>query len=488
MKNGHVEVASQQRSLQSILAVFRRFGFEASNILEPCLGAPERDFFDAAGKLAELESLAATPAAYIVKLQKIAPGKTSRNTNEAASLQLTGACCALGPATAVRSSITVRCGRIAWMGDEARPATNTLDLTGYLLLPGLINAHEHLEFALFPNLGRDAGAAPYRNAAEWAEEIHRTHAPVIAMHQEIPKQTRLWWGAIRNLLCGVTTVCHHNAWHLEFEKEDFPIRVLSRFGWAHSLALDPALKEKIAATIPDLPFILHAAEGIDDSSADEVFQLERMHLLDERMVIVHGLALKREGIGLLNRHMASLVCCPTSNRFLFHRAPSYSLLTSVHRVALGSDSPLTAAGDLLDEIRCAHRDIGIDNHTVYAMATTQSAAILRLLHGEGRIRKSAIADLIAVRDIQKTPAPTLTQLSFDQVELVLLAGRIQLASAEIYARLPETLREGLQPITVNEHKRWLRAPIPALIASAEAVLGKGNILLGGKQVQHDGSL
>ncbi len=44
-----------------------------------------------------------------------------------------------------------------------------LDLDGLQILPGLINAHDHLEFALFPRLGRRI----YSNATEWARDIYR---------------------------------------------------------------------------------------------------------------------------------------------------------------------------------------------------------------------------------------------------------------------------------------------------------------------------
>jgi len=482
-ENERVEIAAQQWSLSSILDAFKKHDFETSEILQPCFGGPEREIFEAAGRSADFGTFAASPAIYILKLQKKVRKLASTRTADTSSLQITGAACALGPATAIPSSLTVQHGRITRIGSDDTTIFRTLDLSGYLLLPGLINAHDHLEFALFPNLGRGDEALRYCNAREWAEEIHCVHAAVIAKQREIPRETQLWWGAIRNLLCGATTVCHHNAMHPLMEDSRFPVRVLSRFGWAHSLALEPALVERYTATGSTLPFILHAAEGIDNTSAEEIFELERQGILDDRTVIVHGLALNREGVALVNRRMASVVTCPTSNRFLFHKLPARLLLGSIHRIALGSDSPLTAAGDLLDEIRCAQNDIGLDSHTVYGMATTQPATMLRLRHGEGRIRRSAVADLIAVRSIQKTPANTLVQLTFDQVEMVLVGGEVQLASAEIYARLPETIREGMQPLDVNGHIRWLRAPVVDLIASAEQTLGLNGILLGGKVVR-----
>ena len=222
-----------------------------------------------------------------------------------------------------------------------------LDLSGYLLLPGLINAHDHLEFGLFPNVGD----GPYQNAAQWADDIHSTRAGLIARHRMVPKQVRLWWGAIRNLLCGVTTVCHHNPLTPELRDPQFPIRVVSDFGWAHSLSLEPQLASKFAASAADMPFIVHVAEGVDEESRQEVFELERMHALDQRTVLVHGLACTPEAVSLINRRLAAVIVCPTSNEFLFRRSPSLAFLRSVDSVVLGSDSPLTAAGDLLDEIR-----------------------------------------------------------------------------------------------------------------------------------------
>ncbi len=64
------------------------------------------------------------------------------------------------------------------------------------MLPGLINAHDHLEFGLYPNLGRGS----YRNFEEWASDIQQNDQETIEQQCRVPKEVRLWWGAIRNPL------------------------------------------------------------------------------------------------------------------------------------------------------------------------------------------------------------------------------------------------------------------------------------------------
>lgn len=475
-------------SLQEITEVFQSYGFELLTHIEPSFDSQDKTAFIQNGKLESFEAAANLPAIYILQLRKksILALRPHDLTENSRAFHIGGASYALGPESSTAVSITIERGHIrAILSRNSRhrkdilSAADMIDLPGYLLLPGLINAHDHLEFALFPNLG----VGPYQNSVEWAKEIHRTNASLIARHRKVPKTVRLWWGAIRNLLCGVTTVCHHNPLSRELLSADFPIRVLAKFGWAHSLEMDPNLVHNFDHTPPNLPFILHAAEGVDAKSAQEIFDLDRKQILDDRTVLVHGLALSPKAVALLNRHRTALIVCPTSNQFLFHSAPSSTLIKSLNSVVLGSDSPLTAAGDLLDEISFAHNEIGLDVNSLYEMVTVRSANVLRLRNGEGHLRPGSIADLIAVKDKGLTPAETIAQLTFDQIELVILSGRVQLAGSFLYDRLPDALKAGLQPLIIDGHLRWLRAPIDNLLVEAKKVVGR-DIRLGGKKVDH----
>ncbi len=135
---------------------------------------------------------------------------------------LTGARVALGPEETVMSEVEIRSGRIAAIQSaKTRRGVLRLDLRGCLVLPGLINAHDHLEFNLFPRLGR----GPYPNAGAWARDIYHPGCSPVKEHLQVPMETRLRWGAVKNLLSGVTTVCHHNPYHAPVFSRGFPIRV-----------------------------------------------------------------------------------------------------------------------------------------------------------------------------------------------------------------------------------------------------------------------
>ena len=482
-----IEIEAHPRSIEDISRVFLEQGFQTQALFEPCFEAPERPFFEASGKLSEFEKLSSDPAIYILTLRKLPLAASTFKPESQQTLQLSGARFAFDSDNALIGTIAIRGGYIESISIGMDRDCNTfrnLDLSGYLILPGLINAHDHLDFSLFPRLGRNANAAKYRNSKEWGHEIHHTHADIIALHRQVPRETRLWWGAIRNLICGVTTVCHHDRPSTEFDDPDFPVHVLSNFSWAHSLAFDPNLPETFRNASAGLPFIFHAAEGIDDECAREIFRLDEMQLLRRNSVLIHGLGLIAESATILNQRGASLIVCPTSNQYLFGCAPSKSLLSSIERLALGSDSPITAAGDLLSEIHFAYSSIGLNLRDIYDMVTSNAAAILQLQEGEGCIRKAGRGDLIAVRDQHMPPAATLARLSSDQIELVLLAGTPQLASPRLYERLPLSLREGMHLLEVDGHRRWIRAPLSDLFDSAEAILGRSNLVIGGRKVRH----
>jgi len=352
-------------------------------------------------------------------------------------------------------------------------APATLDLAGHIILPGLINAHDHLEFNLFPQLGR----GPYPNAAAWARDIYHPDRSPIREQLRVPKPARLWWGALKNLLSGVTTVCHHNPYEPAIFNRDFPVNVVRRFSWAHSLAFEPDLAARYRRAPDGCPFLVHCGEGTDGAARHEFQELDALGVLGRRTALIHGVALTPTTIPLIRRRRAAVIWCPTSNLTMLGRTLSRSVLRSGIPIALATDSALSAPVDLLDELAVARRYLPASR--LYEMVTTVPAKILRLPPSNG--------DWIAVKDagtnagMAGQEARSTEALLNGTIALVVSRGRIRLVSPDLAAQLPPPERRRLQPLAVEGRPPVLVAADVRALHRAARPLGPG-FRLAGKRV------
>ena len=281
---------------------------------------------------------------------------------------------------------------------------------------------------------------------------------------------RLLWGGIKNLLSGVTTVAHHNPYQTSIFNYRFPVRVVKQFGWAHSLAFSPNLFA-LWRSSPRALAIHHPCgrrRWMRPPHA-EVPRLKELGLLTSRTVLVHAVATTAADLQAIAQSGASIVWCPSSNLFTLGKTLSAEAFGSGVTIALGTDSALTADGDLIDHLKCADRE-------TWPLVTTNAARILHLTAGHGTIRERGVADVVAVADEGQTPGAALGDL---RPQLVMVRGQVMLLSDCLASRMGVA---GLNPIQVEGRGRYLvRADIPGLYAAAANALGP-EIRLAGRRV------
>jgi cytosine/adenosine deaminase-related metal-dependent hydrolase len=325
--------------------------------------------------------------------------------------------------------------KVLAIGESPRRGDTVVDLGGAFVLPGLINAHEHLELNHYGPLKH---RERYDNATAWIDDLRPAlrNDPSIRAGRSHPLAARLFIGALKNLLAGVTTVAHHNPLYREIGRS-FPVRVLRRYGWAHSFTLqrqpvgargEPGgiVRDRCFSTPSDTPFMVHAGEGVDEAAAIEMLRLEAIGCLRQNTVIVHGIAITRDVWRRVLARGASLVWCPASNVFLFGstadvRAHLDASDDAWRHICLGSDSRISGSLDLLDELRVAAAH-GLTARELVPMVTDAPARILKLAEA-GRIAVGLPADLVVLPPREATAADALLAARRREIALVTIGGR-----------------------------------------------------------------
>jgi cytosine/adenosine deaminase-related metal-dependent hydrolase len=306
---------------------------------------------------------------------------------------------------------------------QPRGEERVIDLEGHALLPGLINAHDHLNLDLLPPLG----TPPYPSAYAWHDDLERNYPAVAVQHGPVPEADRIRWGAYRNLFSGVTTVAHHGPlpWRF-FPDGTLPTRVRLPMAWAESLRVEPDVATRARHARGRMPFAIHLAEGVDRVAAAEIDRLDAAGALHEGTMVVHGVGLDANGCRLLAERRASLVWCPRSNHFLLGATAAVETLPAEVAVALGTDSTMTGSVTLFDEVRFAAGLGKVPPERLVAMVTAEAARVLGR-PDLGRIAVGTPADLIALPDAGGA-ATTLLAARPGALVLVMVGGRVRLAA------------------------------------------------------------
>lgn len=342
-------------------------------------------------------------------------------------------------------------GRISSVRPCASPPLR-LSAPPLALLPGLVNAHTHLELTGFDNLVPDA------DFASWIPHIIRLKAArsreefLAAARQGI----RDCWalgvttvadcgdsGAVIEALSqlgGSGTAYHEifgphpadadaqlNAWTARMnELRRFESRRVRLGASPHApYTVSGELYRKAAAWARQegLPLALHIAEAEDEvallrdgtggfaeawrrrgipvpeARCSPVEWLERHAVFGPDALAIHTVRVDAGDIEILRSRGCGVAHCPRSNRRHRHGdAPIRAILAAIPRVGVGTDSVASVAPlDLLAEARACRALAGLSAERTLELVTTSAAAAIGVSREVGSLEAGKWGDAVAIR-------------------------------------------------------------------------------------------
>lgn len=312
---------------------------------------------------------------------------------------------------------------------------NTNNLTEFdfgdkILMPGMINAHDHLLGNYYPRVGK----GPYLNWLPWDNDLKSS--PVYAERSKIPPKLIYQLGAYRNLIAGTTTVSDHIPHFVNDPYiKDLPIRVLKNYSLAHECSKydlnwgDGIDVEHKKATKNNLSFITHIEEGYDKEAEEGIDVLIKNKALDYHTVLIHAIALSDQDIKEVAKKNANLVWCPNSNMFMFNRTGNVKKWLGNHiNVALGTDSPMSGGLNILDELQFGKKTYkklynqDINDKTLLNMVTINAAKAFLMDQTLGSIAVNKSADFVLINNTAKDPYKAIINTKLEDIALVFFEG------------------------------------------------------------------
>ena len=292
-------------------------------------------------------------------------------------------------------AVAVEGGRIAWVGPAREaPAGERVDLGDAILMPGLVNAHSHLELTAMRGFLEDLGFQ------QWIVKLTRSRRDVLRESDFLLDSAR--YGIVEGLLAGITT-------YADTCESGVVLRALDDMGvrgimYQEVFGPDPALAEGAMAGLREqvdrhrahetplvrvgvsphapysvsdalfidaasyavregLPIAIHLAESEDESryvreaagpfadmqrergirvarrAASPVTLLADLGVLAARPLLIHVVRATEGELRLIHAAGCSVAHCPASNAKLGHGiAPLAEMLRLKLAVGLGSDS------------------------------------------------------------------------------------------------------------------------------------------------------
>ncbi len=319
-----------------------------------------------------------------------------------------------------------------------------------VISPGLINAHDHINFQASPSVRTDER---YEHRHDWRKG---NDGHTLLSSGGNAKNSEIRWAEIRQLMSGTTSVVGAtysavgnqgflrnldappagqeglDAGVAAVNSDTFPL------GDSSGLELSQGCAYPSIAGAKDIPadsaYLPHVSEGIESSAANEFFCLtadKGVGILGDRSAFVHGIGLTAKDIAAMGQTHTSLVWSPRSNVSLYGDTAQISLFAkSQVNIALGTDWTISGSMNMLRELKCADSlnqtrfNNALSDEALWRAAPVGGAIATRTEHRIGRLAVGLLADMAVFKRKGSTVHRSVIDAEPSDVVLTMRAGKV----------------------------------------------------------------
>ncbi|MBI5488097.1 MAG: hypothetical protein HY905_12260 [Deltaproteobacteria bacterium] len=348
-------------------------------------------------------------------------------------------------------------GRIICVAEDCstRPEASggTLLCTAGVILPGLIDAHDHIAYGIQPRWNH--GTRLYLSRYDWqgTPEYWSFGRPYDELQGSLQCQMDKY-GEARMALGGATSVqgSAGAAACADPILRNLDMRGVNGFsGWtmeervSRISGLSASNAADIVAGLADGSidaFVPHIGEGLDEASRAEFDTLADLGLILPGTAVIHGTGAGTIELARLAAAGAGLIWSPRSNVDLYGLTTDIPVARNLGvRVALGPDWLPSGSASVLDELKCVddldavyYDDAWTDRQLVEAV-TSVAAEVLHIDAFVGRLQEGLLADVTVIHGDRLDPYRAVIAAAPQDVALVLRGGRLLAGDEDLAAPL-----------------------------------------------------
>ncbi|HEY6683060.1 MAG TPA: amidohydrolase family protein [Propionibacteriaceae bacterium] len=375
-------------------------------------------------------------------------------------------------------------GRV-WVGDDGTVAAVTkgskagpsgssgapvIDVGSSLVMPGLIDLHNHLAYNTLPLWTEPGQQTPFAHHNSWTRAetyAASTTWPAYALITACPQELLAYVEA-KAIVGGTTSIQGsppknrpRDGWLVRnIEDETFGSRNANLIYASVLTAKPAALAERANKMRSGSAFIYHCSEGQRGSIvAREFTDAEAAGCLQPRFIAVHANAVDPAAYARW-QSPGAIAWSPFSNLWLYGQTTDVPAARAVGiNVCLGSDWAPSGTKNVLGELKSArltadHLGWSLSDHDLVMMATCLPGDTLARAWGRqlGRLQRGAQADLLVINARRGADAfRAIVDATEEDVHLVVIDGRRRYGTPDLMAGTSTvtTLTVGSRPMQLS---------------------------------------